>query len=967
MVQGSLSIISFNIRSLSKNFDEFKIFLATCKNNFSIICLQETWAKNENEENLIMRYPLPGYDCYHIPRGYEKRGGGLCVYVKFGFDVQIKTELSCTSPDIEMQVVEIIRPKLKNLFIGNVYRPPQGKIKKFNDVIGKLISHTKNRPTFIAGDLDLNTFSYDTDPKVRNFLQKMMQNGFLPTITKATRITRQKATCIDNIFSNTALNHQNNSGIMQVKISDHFPIFISVNDIFNENKTSSKLTKVTKRVYKPDQIKSFEEKIQTLNWSSVINKHDTNESYDEFTYEVSKIYNNFFPIETKYVKEKNVLNKWMTSGLLKSSKQKQKLYKKFVKHKTIETESKYKRYVKEFNKLKERAKINFYSNKIIANEKDLKKLWSTMKDIISKNKPKNTYPKNIIINGKTITDKKKISEEFNSFFTNVGPNLASKIRKTDGNVLRFLKNTANSFKITPIEEVELKCAFEKLKVNKAPGFDDYNSRIMKNVYDAIKIPLLHIVNLSLKNGIFPDKMKIAKILPLFKSGERSTLGNYRPISLLPLFSKILERIMHTRLYKYFESNKLFYGKQFGFRRNCSLDYGLMEVVNNISQSMATKNLTLGVFIDLSKAFDTVDHEILIKKLQVYGVNGTELSWFKCYLTNRHQFVKIDNIDSNFQEVKCGVPQGSILGPLLFLIYVNDMYLAVPKLNTVMFADDTNLFICGSDHKTLFKIMNEQLSLIDDWFAVNKLSLNIDKTKYTLFCSRSLEEILPLKLPKLLIGKREVNRTRYTKFLGVLIDENLSWDKQIKAVTSKISSQIGIISKGRKFLNNHAMKMLYFAFINPYLTYGNIVWGSVHKSKLEKLHTLQKRAVRIISHAPRGSHSRPLMIDNKILNIFEINFYNFFKMMHKVYKNEVPDCIQDKFIKNTHKYPTRYSETTYKCDISSVNIHNKFSFPYRGPYIWNYLVTIDPSIPEKINSKNLVKKILLSKDVQIKLC
>ena len=964
--QGSLSIMSFNIRSISKNFDEFKIFLATCQNPFSIICLQETWAKDEVEENLTLKYPLPGYECYHIPREYDKRGGGICVYVKQGFDIQVKKDLSCSSQHIEMQVLEIIRPNLKNIFIGNVYRPPQGKFKNFNDVILKLIARTKNRPTFIVGDINLNILAYERDTKVRNFLQKMIQKSFLPSITKPTRITRKKETCIDNIFSNSSLDYKINSGVMQVKISDHFPIFITVNKMLNKTAKTSKLMKTTKRIYKTDQINNFQEQINAISWLSVTDKQDTNESFNEFTTQISKIYNQCFPIQTKYVKEKNILNKWMTSGLLKSSKQKQKLYKNLLKNKTVENENKYKKYAKEFNKLKEKAKINFYSNKVIANETNLKKLWSTMKEIISKNKPRKDYPKNITVNGKRLTDKKLISEEFNSFFTNVGPILASKIKNTDQNVLRYLKQSDTNFKITHVDQMELKCAFDKLKVNKAPGFDDYNARVIKNLYDTIKVPLLHIINLSFKTGIFPENMKIAKVLPLFKSGERSKMDNYRPISLLPLFSKILERIMHTRLYKHFESNKLFYGKQFGFRKNCGVDFGLMEVVDDISQAMANKKLTLGVFIDLSKAFDTVDHEILLQKMKIYGICGVELLWFKSYLTNRQQFVTIDDVISSLQYIKCGVPQGSILGPLLFLIYVNDMHLAVPKLNTVMFADDTNLFMCGSDYKKLFKDMNEQLSFIEDWFSVNKLSLNVDKTKYTLFCSKCMEEDLPLKLPKLNIGKNEVYRTRYTKFLGILIDENLTWDPQLKAIAAKISSQIGIICRGRKFLNNHAMKMLYFAFINPYLTYGNLVWGSVPKSKLNKINTLQKRAVRIVSHAPRGSHSRPLMIENKILNIYEINLFSFFKLMFKVYKNEVPDCIQGKLTKNGHRYPTRFSDATYKCDIFSINFRNKFSFPYRGPYIWNYLVVSNPIILEKVNPKSFVKNLLLSENAQIKI-
>ena len=477
--QGSLSILSFNIRSMSKNFDEFKIFLATCQIPFSIICLQETWAKDETEENLSLKYPLPGYECHHVPREYDQRGGGICVYVKLDFDFQVKKDMTYSNEHIEMQVVEIIRPKLKNIFIGNIYRPPHGKIKNFNDIVGKFISHTKNRPTFIVGDINLNILAYEVDPKVRNFIQKMIQNSFLPSITKPTRVTRKKETCIDNIFSNSMLDHKINSGVMHVKISDHFPIFITADKFLNETAKASKLTKTTKRLYKPDQIKKFEEQINTLNWSSVTDKQDTNESYNEFTVLVSHIYNECFPVQTKYVKEKSILNKWMTSGLLKSSKQKQKLYNLFLKNRTPQNERKYKKYAKEFNKLKEKAKINFYSSKIIANETNLKNLWSTMKDIISKNKAKKDYPKNIIVNGKFITDKKLISEEFNSYFTNVGPNLASKIKKTDQNVLHYLRKFATDFKISEIEQTELKCAFEKLKTNKAPGFDDYKARVIK--------------------------------------------------------------------------------------------------------------------------------------------------------------------------------------------------------------------------------------------------------------------------------------------------------------------------------------------------------------------------------------------------------------------------------------------------------------------------------------------------------
>ena len=962
--ENSFSILSLNIRSLYKNFDEFRMFLDTSKASFSVICLQETWAKNDNPQNLQAIYHLPGYECYHVPRGYDKRGGGVCIYVEKGMHVIEKPEISVSNEDIEAQLVEIVQHKSKKIISGNVYRPPHGKMKPFNETIQKFVSFSKQKPFFLSGDLNLNLFSFDVDPKVKNFLNKMRQSSILPTITKATRFNKNKSTCIDNIYSNICLTNSVNSGIIHAKISDHFPIFVNIQGMTDVNITGCKKSTISTRRFTSENVVRFNNEIRSMSWSTVISSNDTNVSYDNFSDLITNVYNKCFPVELKVVKEKCMLNKWMTKGLLKASKRKQVLYKKFMNKKTIKSENEYKKYSRTFNKLKEKAKQNYYSEKILANENNLKKLWTTMKGIISKNQIKNTYPSVLNVEGKNVYAKKDIAQEFNKFFTTVGLNLSSKIKPTKTDASLLVNEVSKRFKVNLVDEAELNLHFSNLNVNKAPG-DGYNVRVIKNAFDAFKTPLLHICNLSLKNGEFPEKMKLAKVLPLFKSGNKCDVGNYRPISLLPLFSKILERIMHSRLYHYFESNKLFYHKQFGFRKKFSVDYGLMEAVDSISQSMSKKELTLGVFIDLSKAFDTVDHKILLSKLKKYGIVGEELLWFDSYLKNRKQFVKVDESESNILDISCGVPQGSILGPLLFLIYVNDMHLSVPKLNVVMFADDTNLFISGKDHKNLFNIMNNQLELIDDWFAANKLSLNVQKTKYTLFCSSLVEDNLPLKLPTLLFGTKEISRSRYTKFLGVLIDENLNWKKQIKAIESKISSQIGIINRGRKVLNNKAMKMLYFAFVNPYLTYGNIVWGSVGKTKLNKLANLQKRAVRLITQAPRRSHSRPLMISLNILNIFEINLINHFKLMYKVFKKSIPTFLQEKFIKNNHRYPTRFSADTYKLDDYNINIYNKFNYSFRSPYIWNYFVTVHPDILIKSNPVVLVKKILL-KEKQIEL-
>ena len=335
--------------------------------------------------------------------------------------------------------------------------------------------------------------------------------------------------------------------------------------------------------------------------------------------------------------------------------------------------------------------------------------------------------------------------------------------------------------------------------------------------------------------------QIARVTPIFKSGDNALLTNYRPISVLPCFSKILERIMYNRLYKFLSENNLLYEKQFGFQANHSTDHAIIQLVDEIHNSFNKKAFTLGVFIDLSKAFDTVNHEILINKLKHYGVRNTSLNWFKSYLSSRKQFITYDHENTTIKNITCGVPQGSILGPLLFLLYVNDLYKASDLLNPIMFADDTNLFYSHSNIDTLFKTVNKELNYINEWFKANKLSLNISKTKYTFFHPQRKNDEIPLKLPILQINKTKIDRVECIKFLGVLLDECLTWRKHISCIENKISKNIGILYKSKFLLNQNCLKCIYFSFTHSYLNYANIAWASTHQTKL-KNYSINKSAL-----------------------------------------------------------------------------------------------------------------------------
>ena len=405
---------------------------------------------------------------------------------------------------------------------------------------------------------------------------------------------------------------------------------------------------------------------------------------------------------------------WITKGIAKPSKKKQRLYEKFLKNRTPKNEETYKTYKNLFETIKRRSKKKFYSEKLQKFKGDAKKTWSVMKEILGKCTTKSsTLPTKITVNKTDIFDTKKIADEFNKFFTNIGTDLANKIPNASKRFDFYITKVNTSMESQPLSINELKNAFFSLNINKSPGHDGVSFNVIKKCFGELCEPLKYLFNLSIVKGIFPDDLKIAKVTPIYKADNSSNISNYRPISVLPCFSKMLERIMYNRLQKYLKDQNILYDKQFGFQTGHSTEHAIAQLVDQIYEAFEKNEYTLGVFIDLSKAFDTVDHSILLRKLELYGITDRNYAWIKSYLSNRLQYIQIDeNSRTEFCVVKCGVPQGSILGPLLFLLYVNDLKNASSVLDPIMFADDTNLFHTHSNMQKLFSTMNDELASIN---------------------------------------------------------------------------------------------------------------------------------------------------------------------------------------------------------------------------------------------------------------
>ena len=305
----------------------------------------------------------------------------------------------------------------------------------------------------------------------------------------------------------------------------------------------------------------------------------------------------------------------------------------------------------------------------------------------------------------------------------------------------------------------------------------------------------------------------------------------------------------------------------------SIDHAIVHLLDQIYESFENDNYTLGVFIDLSKAFDTIDHSILLKKLEMYGANTTNLAWFASYLNGRKPCIKItESADTLKKDIKCGVRQGSILGPLLFLLYVNDLPNSSNVLVLIMFADDTNFFFEHSNINTFFKTVNEELIKINEWFSANKLSLNVGKTKFSLFHKSGKKCNIPSHLPTSKINNHDIERVNTMKFLGVLLDDNLSWKEHIKYLEIKIAKDIGLMYRAKPFLDKESLLALYYSYIHSYLNYANLAWAN-------KLRSQQKHAIRIVYNNTKLEHTKELFKSASVLNLCKLNILSIAVFMH----------------------------------------------------------------------------------------
>ena len=822
--------------------------------------------------------------------------------------------------------------------MSNVYRPPRGRdsfldfTTNFFPILDNLSYKYKN--IAVSGDTNADALKFNSDSVYTEYFDNLIAHGLFPLITFPTHFGPKNGSIIDHIYVKTDSNlSQTYSGISLHSFSNHLPVFTCL-PIKNEIKKFPKFASVTKNDNQSYQ--NLKNELQAICWDDLIEidiASDPCKNYNCFINKISEIKNKHLPTKrVKFNRYQHKLNSWITEDLLASIKRKDFLYKQY---KSISSNNPnfeifrnlFKQYEKRLKNRISFAKKNYYKQQFDKFKGDIKNTWAVIKEVLHKNKCKKNMPTKFQANGKIIEGDLKIASEFNKFFTDIGPKLASELKPKNSNITvesYLTADTRYSFKFDYVTSLEIQRIINKLLNKSSSGFDHLSSSFIKKIGPFICYPLSKLINQSLFTGVFPEKLKIAKVIPLHKKDDDNTFDNYRPISLLPVFSKIYEKIVFKQLYNYMNSNNLLFESQHGFRQKFSTETAILELTDHLKTQIDNKHIPLCLFLDLSKAFDTIDFDIILIKLKRLGIKNIALKWFESYLKNRQQFVSFNGTDSEYTFIKTGVPQGSVLGPLLFLIYMNDLNNVSPYFKLICFADDSNFImsICFSERNCSFcqdqnkfdeNLINVELNKIYDWLCINKLSIQVKKTKYIFFknAQKSLED---LTLPILKINGKILEKVSEFRYLGIILDENLSFCTHISNIGNKISKTIGILCRLKNTVPKFILKTIYNSLINPHLNYCILGWGL--NNNIDRLIILQKRAVRIITHSHILAHTGNLFKELKILKIEDIIKLQQLIFYHKFLHYNLPPTLSNLFIKQPENLRSCHSSYFLKPPIKA---------------------------------------------------
>lgn len=927
------SILSNNVMSFNTRFDSLSACFSPV-NPPSILCITETRFSSSRADN------VSGYQPFHTFRNSETAAGGVSIFVDNNIVARKIPSLSFFNETIEICSVEIKIVDRVIILLG-IYRPHSDSIENFNSLLGNLLNMgiLKNKFIIIMGDLNICLLK-DNQPNL-NFMNLLFSHHFTPLITKATRFPQREnevPSCLDHIWINKF--HSNVAGIIDADISDHLPTFVH----FNFNLPTSMHKTIQFRHIDETNKSRFKNLLAQTDWEPL--KSQNAHIYAEnVVNKINQLYCSAFPLKTKTLSCSKYHNPWMNNSLkllIDAKSSYFRLYKL-----SMVTLAENNRFRNKVNKEIRAQKSKYYADRLVACKNDLKKTWKTINFILSR-KHRNTNIKSILCNNIIYTNDSEIATIFNNFFCSIGRDYDSMIPASSLDPCQYI-DVPHSFSLflEPVSPIEISYYMRNLK-NSKEDINTISIPLLKENYELLSLIFADLVNTCFYTGIFPNIFKKAIVSPLHKKDETDILTNYRPISKLPTLSKILEKCMKSRLLRYFTSNSLFNQVQFGFQPGLSTQDAILYLTEKIYSNINRKLSSVAIYIDFSKCFDTLNRGILLKKLAAYGIRGIPLALLSSYLEERYQSVCVNGVKSEYKLIDTGVPQGSVLGPILYLIYVNELPKISTLFNTCLFADDTTLIFESKNKNDLVNACNIGINKFYSWCCANRLSINISKTKMMLFSNI----LRPSDVSEIYMNSMKIEYASSVRFLGLMIDDKLKFNNHIKLIAEKISKNAAILYRLRQIIPHQTLICVYRCFVECYLNYCTIVFGNAYQCHINQLEIAQKKCIRIIANQPPLSHTDPLFFELKLLKFSDIYKNNLAAYM---YRNI--DKFASQWRPNIHS--TR-SGATYVPQFQNSTLTKNQSIKYQAPALWN-LIPIDiRNSPSYSSFKRRLKKYLITK-------
>lgn len=807
------------------------------------MCITEHHRAHED----LVRINIPGFKlATSFCRNGRKSKGGSCIYIREGTHHSEITKIKDMSIS---KLFEICGINLSGTYVICVYRPKTVKddhfIEYFENVLNFIFEH-KERKVIVCGDFNIDTLVESAESK--EFVSLLQSYHMRPFIREPTRVTYHSQTCLDNIISNIVLN---TPGVMELGLSDHSLQYASLNVLIKRD--HQVFFKIVRNL-KETNLQKLSEQLLKSSWHEVYDGKDCNDSFNIFHDKLMMAFETYCPV----IKVRGDINKnnksWLTPGIKTSCEKKREL---FIQSKVTKSPSKlkhYKKYSSILGKVIQRSKQMCNEKIILSSNDKVKATWNLINSHVTgkKNVEVRDYT-GLTDNTNTANSNQHASDIFNTHFTNICS--SSNIEQKNIKLPNFHQT---SMFIKPVNCEELIKKIRNLKNKKSCGYDGMSSIVIKHIAEAIQGPLLFLINKSLSDGVFPDRLKRAHVKPIHKRDNKLDVSKYRPISLLPVLSKLFEKTMADQLRIFLCTQNILANEQFGFQKDMSTMDAIFEMTDYIAEALNKNENVMTVLLDLSRAFDHVNHDVLLNILSRYGIRGKVNEWFLSYLGDRTQSVilpaldengVLHNIESSRQHIKAGVPQGSILGPILFLLYVNHLPSLTPN-KVILFADDVSVFFKFNrgDYTDLAKTITESLENIINWFVSLNLSTNVEKTKLIHF--RNYNTQVPHLDIK--VGGKEVKSTPDAKLLGIYTDCNLNWKRHVDVLVGKLSSFCYALRSLLHISTKKAALQAYFAFFQSRVLYGLAVWGG--STDINRVFVLQKRAIRIINNIRSSQES-----------------------------------------------------------------------------------------------------------------